>query len=281
MKNAIGKNQGESVNWLQVSNIGSMGKKITETNTAPESTQPLAWGTMSVNEYMNTIPFTFKVETLSQFDIQRIMRDALLNDAVKCIDGEIERQFNATPLRYVGTATDGGVLTTNSVATATNTSAFNSYHVRKMRLELEKRNAPMWDGDFVCVASLEALESLEGAVESTYQYSESGIGRVFNGEVGRLHGVRFIKDGSASRFTYDSTAGTNTAKTWAQSKSLDAYMFGKPTIMEAMTIPEEIRMKVTTDYGRSKGIGWYMMAGWKIMWAAEANARIIKWDSAS
>ena len=45
--------------------------------------------------------------------------------------------------------------------------------------------------------------------------------------------------------------------------------------------PEEVRMKVITDYGRSKGMAWYMLGGWKINWETVADCRIIKWDSAA
>lgn len=280
IKNAIGKNSGESYNWLQVSNVGGYGGKLTETNTMHETNQTLTWGTLTITEYGNSIPFTYKIEALSEFDIKEIVKNGLLDDAVKCVDGEVERQYNATPLRYVGTATAGFVLTTNGTATATNTSVLNSYHVRKMRLELEKRNVPTWDGDYVCIASLEAMEGLEGALETINSYTDTGYKKILNGEVGRLHGVRFVKDAFATRFTYDSTARTATAKSWGTANSLEAYMFGKPTVAEAITIPEEIRMKIATDFGRSKGLAWYGLFGWKIMWSTAADARIIKWDSA-
>jgi N4-gp56 family major capsid protein len=280
LKQAFGRHQGESVNWLKVANLTDYGGKLTETNTMHVTKQALTWGTLTVDEYGNSIPFTFKVEALSEFDVMEIMKGGLLDDAVKCIDGEIERQYNQTPLRYVGTATAGYALTTNGTATATNTSALNSYHVRKMRLELEKRNVPKWGDDYACIASLEAMESLEASMESVHQYTEIGIKKIFNGEVGRINGVRFIKDGFATRFVYDSTAKTATAKSWSGSNSLDAYMFGRPTVREAIVVPEEIRMKVTTDYGRSKGLGWYGLFGWKIERDDEPNARIIKWDSA-
>ena len=280
MKEAFGKNSGESVNWLKVANVTDFGGKLTETNTMHETKQALTWGTLTVDEYGNSIPFSFKVESLSEFQIKEIIRDGLLDDAVKCIDGEVERQFNQTPLRYVGTATGGFALTTGGTATATNTSVLNSYHVRKMKLELEKRNVPTWDGDYAMILSLEAAESLQGALESVHQYTEIGVKKIFNGEIGRLHGVRFIKDGFASRFIYDSVAKTATAKSWTGNYSLDGYMFGSPTVREAIVVPEEIRMKVTSDYGRSKGLAWYGLMGHKIERDDEPNARIIKWDSA-
>lgn len=153
-----------------------------------ETRQPLAWGTLSVSEYGNAIPFTFKLEALSEFDVVEIMKEGLLDDAVKCIDGEIEQQFNGCKLRYVGTATGGAVITTNGTSTKTNTSSFNAYHVRRMVDELKKRNVPGWSGlagDYVCICSIEALSGLYADVEDIWQYTESGYKKVLNGEVGK------------------------------------------------------------------------------------------------
>lgn len=281
-KEAFGKQQGQTVNWLKVSNVDTRGGTVVETSTMPETSQTLTWGTLTVNEMGLSLPFTFKLESLSEFDVKQIIREGLLDDAVKVIDGLVERQMNLTPLRYVGVTTASGSVTTNSTAAATNTSVLNSFHVRKMRLELEKRNVPTWDGgDYVMIASLEAAESLEGALETTNSYVESGYAKILSGEIGRIHGVRVVKDGYASRYTTDATARTATAITWTTGNSGPGYMFGRPTVREAVVVPEEIRMKVVTDYGRSKGIAWYGLMGHAIEWETEANARIIKWDSAA
>lgn len=283
IKEAFGKHSGETVNWLKVANTDNYGKQLTETSTMPETTLGLTWGTLTVNEYGNSIPYSAKIEDLSEFEIMDLLKDGLLKDAVKCIDGVIEREFNKTPLRYAASSTTAATVTTNSIATVTNSSVLNAYHVRKMRLELEKRNVPGYgpDDEYVMIASLEALESLEGAVESVNQYTEAGVKKIWAGEVGRYAGVRFVKDGFGTRFTYSPTAGTAAAKTWTNSLSLEGYMFGAPTVREAIVIPEEVRMKVVTDYGRSKGIGWYGIMGYAIERSDEPNARIIKWDSAA
>src|SRR5574343_1006182 len=284
IKEAFGKHKGQSVNWRKVSNASDYGGVLTETQTMHETTQPLTWGTLTVNEYGLSIPHTFKVEALSKFDVMEIVKGSLLDDAVKVIDGVVEREFNKTPLRYVGTATDGYALTTNSTAATTNTSALNSYHLRKMITELKKRNVPSAKnsgGDYAGILSIEAMESLNASLETVSSYVESGYTKLLNGEQGRFYGCRLVEDSFASRNVYDSTARTATAVTWTQSKSGVAYFFGGPTVREAVVVPEEIRMKVTTDYGRSKGIGWYGLFGWKIEWDTAADARIIKWDSAA
>jgi N4-gp56 family major capsid protein len=280
IKESFGKQQGQSVNWLKVANLSTRGGSLVETNTMLVSDQSLTWGTLTVNEYGNSIPFTFKLESLSEFDIKQIIRSGLLDDQVKVIDGIVEREFNKCPLRYVGTSTTTGTLTTDSSATVSNTSVLNSYHVRKMRLALEKLNAPTYDGnDYAGIFSLEAMESLEGAMESTQQYTEAGYKQILNGEVGRVHGVRFVKDGYATRYVTSASARTDTAITWAQLQSGVGYICGKNTVREAVVVPEEIRMKVVTDYGRSKGLAWYFLGGWAIEWSEAANCRIVKWDT--
>ena len=45
-----------------------------------------------------------------------------------------------------------------------------------------------------------------------------------------------------------------------------AVFIGSDNVYEAVSIPEEIRMKVTTDYGRDLGLAWYALLGFKLVW---------------
>lgn len=284
IKEAFGKHKGQSVNWLKVSNASAYGGTIAETSTMHETELPLAWGTVTVDEYGLSIPFSFKIEALSEFDIKDLVRGALLDDCVKVLDGVVERQFNSTLLRYVGVGTATGSVTTDGTATATNTSALNKYHVRQMVKQLKIRNVPGYSGlggDYVCIAPPDALEDLKESLESVHIYNESGLKKVLNGEIGRFDGVRFVEDTWATRYTFSASARTATEKSWTKGYSLDAYLFGSPTVREAIAVPEEIRIKTPTDYGRSHGIAWYAIGGWALEWATSggADSRIIKWDS--
>lgn len=283
-KEAFGKGKGETVNWLKVANVSTAGGSLTETTVMNETKQVLSWGTLTLSEYGNAIPFTGKLEALSEFDIVNIMKEGLLDDFVKCNEGVIERAFNSCVLRYVGTATGGGAVTTNGTATASNTSAFNKYHLRRMVNQLKIRNVPGWSelgGDYVFVGSVEAIEGIFSDLETQLSYTSDGTGKVLNGEVGRYYGVRLVEDTYATRYTYDASARTATSKStaWAGGYSMDGYLFGEPTVREAVAIPEEIRMKIPTDYGRSKGIAWYFLGGYAVEWDSAADCRIIKWDS--
>ncbi len=284
LKEAFGAQKGQSVNWLRVANVGTIGGNLTETSTFNETTQALSWGTLTVDEWGNSIPFTHKLELLSEFDIQEIIKTGLLDDMVKVFDGSVERQFNLTPLRYVGTSATGGTLTTNSVATATNTSALNALHLKNIIDELKNRNVPGFSkagGDYVCMGSPTALRGVRDSLEGINQYTEIGVQKIWNGEIGRYYGCRFVEDTFGSRFVYSPSARTATAITWSGGLSLPAYIFGEGTVREAIAEPEHIRIKIPTDFGRSKGIGWYFVGNWKIDREDEPNARIIKWDSAA
>ncbi len=281
MKDAFSKTPGDSFNWDKVANLGTHGKQLVETNTMPVSSQAITKGTLTITEYGNSIPFTFKLDSLSQFDLEGIIEKGLRDDMVKVLDAACHAEFNATPLRYVGSSTTTYVLTTNGTATATNTSALNQYHVANMALELEKRNFRL--GEPVFIGSLECIRSLQGAMVSTQQYSEMGYKLIAEGEVGSVNNVHFIKDGNATRLIYDvstSSTGATSTKAWPGETSLEGFMFvGKP-VVEAVAVPEQVRAKEVTDYGRSKGLAWYWLGGFELNRDEAANAEIIKWASA-
>ena len=91
------------------------------------------------------------------------------------------------------------------------------------------------------------------------------------------------KGGAADSTTWN--AFTRTADAWNGGYSDWVYFFGADTVAEAIAVPEEMRGKIPTDYGRSKGVAWYYLGGFGIVHGVNAatnsrNARIVKWDSA-
>lgn len=51
-----------------------------------------------------------------------------------------------------------------------------------------------------------------------------------------------------------------------------AVFFGGDSVYEAVCVPEEIRVKVSTDFGRDQGLAWYALLGFKIVWAWAVDA---------
>ena len=62
------------------------------------------------------------------------------------------------------------------------------------------------------------------------------------------------------------------------------FFVGEETVAEAVAVPEEIRGKIPSDYGRSKGVAWYYLGGFGLCLTSAmgtSEARIIKWESAA
>jgi hypothetical protein len=90
-----------------------------------------------------------------------------------------------------------------------------------------------------------------------------------NGEIGRYENVRFVEQTNISKAS------------WTNSKSDWIYFFGDDTVAEGIAVPEEMRGKIPTDYGRSKGVAWYYLGGFGLVHTAASETRIVKWDSAA
>ncbi len=86
-----------------------------------------------------------------------------------------------------------------------------------------------------------------------------------NGEIGKYENCRFVEQ---THIAKDSTTSTD----WC-------YFMGKDTVAEGIAVPEEMRGKLPGDYGRDKGVAWYYLGGFGKVHSAQAQERIVKWES--
>lgn len=279
VKNAAGKNKGETFTWDVVSNVATAGGTLVETNTIPETQFTITQATLTINEAGNAVPYSGKLEALSQFAVRQPVMNALKNDANKFLDRAAAAQFNNCKLRYVGTSASGSAITTNGTATATNTSALNTTHIKAIVDYMKERNIPAYVADdYMCLAWPSTFRSLKNSLETLHQYTETGLKMIFNGEIGRYESIRFTEQTNVAKGI--STDGGQTGTAWTGANSDWAYFFGEDTVAEGVAIPLEMRAKIPTDYGRSKGVAWYWLGGYGIVQTQASETRILKWDSA-
>lgn len=268
-----GKSKGEEFHWNVYSDVATQGGTLVETTTMPETNFTITQGTLTITEYGNSVPYTGKLDDLSEQPVKEIIGKVLKNDAKKAFDTAAHTQFNRTLLRVVptaGTDTAAVTLTTNGTATLTNNIALNTGHVKSIVDTMKERNIPPYMGDdYMCVAWPTTYRTFKNSLETLHQYTESGFKMIMNGEIGRYENVRYIEQ-------------TNIAKAaWSNAKSDWAFFFGEDTVAEGIAVPEEVRGKIPSDYGRSKGVAWYYLGGFGIVHLTAVNSRIVKWDSAA
>lgn len=281
--------KGDTFHWNVYSDVANQGGTLVETSTMPETNFTISQGTLTVTEYGNSVPYTGKLDDLSEQPVREIIHKVLKNDAKKAFDIDSHAQFDATLLRVVptaGTATDSVVLTTNGTATATNNVAMGKGHVKAIVDLMKERNIPPYIADdYVSIAWPTTFRTLKDDLETIHQYTEQGFTLIHNGEIGRYENTRFCeqthipKGGAADSTTW--SAQTNTADAWDNGLSDWAFFFGEDTVAEGIVIPEEMRGKIPSDYGRSKGIAYYGLLGYGQTHTQVAQHRIVKWDSAS
>ena len=266
-----GKGKGQEYHWNVYSNVATQGTVLVETTTMSETNFTITQGTMTITEYGNAVPYTGKLDDLSEQPVKEIIQKVLKNDAKKTLDQAAYDQFATTPLRVIptaGTDTSAVTLYTNGTVTGTNNIALGKEHVKSIVDLMKERNIPPYEGDdYFAIGHPTTFRKLKNDLEAIKQYITEGFQMIMNGETGRYESTRFIEQ-------------TNIAKaTWTNAKSNWSYFFGADTVAEGIAVPEEMRGKIPTDYGRSRGIAWFYLGGFGLVHSAAANARILKWDT--
>jgi N4-gp56 family major capsid protein len=267
----FGKGKGDALNYDFVSNVATGGGTLTETNTVTETTLTFTQGTMGVTEYGLSVPYTLKAKTLSQFDLTATVKKALKNDMVKTLDAAVEAQMDTCLLRYVASSASAYNLYTDGTATQTASVGVDAFHVRKIVDALMVRNVPMVGGTYFCIGTVSHISQVHSALTDVWKYTKNPL----NAEVGQWYSCRFVRDTNSM----DNSIGTSDV-------TGEAYYFGGDQIydgpvMEGVAMPEELRVKLGTDYGRDMGVAWLYLGGFKLIHDSNSNDRnVIKFDSA-
>lgn len=285
----VGKGRGDKWTWNVYSKLSKKGRQIDETETMPEAGFTINQMVGTMHEYGNSVPYTGKLDDLSEQPVKEVIKKMLAIDVAETFDVAAWTQFNSTPLRVCpasGTSTTAIETATNSTPTQTNNVAFGKGHVEPIVTWMKERGIPAYeDGDYMAIGRPTAFIQLKSDLEGIQTYTETGLAQIKNGEIGKYRGTRFVEQthipagGAADSTTFNPQ--TETADAWNNAKSDWIFFMGADTVAEGIAIPEEIRGKIPSDFGRGRGIGWYALEGFALSHTAAADARIVKWDSAA
>lgn len=267
VREAFGKGKGEQYAWNIYSDVSTQGGTINETDRMPETNFTITQQTLIVDEYGNSVPYTKKLDDLSEHPVTEVIHKVLKNDARKALDSSANAQFELTLVRVSTTSATTINVTENGTPADVNNQAFNKTHAKLIADEMAERDIPTFDGNnYMAIARPSTLRAFKDELEGIHQYVSEGWHVIMNGEKGRYEGIRYCEQ-------------TNIADEGWAGPSDGIFFFGADTVVEAFSIQEEIRGKIPSDYGRSKGIAWYALLGYGIVHNTAAQTRILKWDS--
>lgn len=265
-ESGIGKGKGDTLDFNKISNIQNQGGTISETQRVPESKFLIRRGQLTMAEYANSIPYTGKVDMLSDFNVNDPITVALRNDMAKVMDIAVADVMTGGKICYIPSSLTAGTWDVDGTPSTTASVNFNLAHVREIVDALKTGDfggnagnpVPPYDGEnYVCIASVKALRGIKNDpdFEEIKKYADPEA--LLAGEVGRIEGVRFVESNHTSALSN----GVGTGSVLGE-----AVIFGAEPVIEGVAIPEEIRRKVSTDYGRDLGIAWYALLGFARVW---------------
>src|SRR5262249_25494760 len=222
-----GKKKGDTFTWDVVSDVSTAGTVLVETNTMPETNFVITQGTLTITEAGNSVPYLGKLDNLSKFPVEEIIKKALKNDTVKAIDRLAWGQFNQTLLRVIpvgGTSASAVTLYTNGTVTGTNSVAYNNSHAKAITDVMKERNIPAYIADdYYALAWPTTLRTFKNSLEAIHQYSDTGFNLIMNGEIGRYENTRYIEQTNIAKGT--GTDGVTTIP-WVNGLSDWIFFFG-------------------------------------------------------
>lgn len=275
VKEAIGTRKGNTFSWDVVANVGTGGSVngLAETAAMPTDEFTMTVASCVVTEFGNSIPLSRKLKEMSEYEIKTMVRQSLVNDMAKTLDKAVWKAFSsgllvAQPAGGTGTASVDLVSAGSATVSASATAGLTTSHVLELVDIMKERNIPTFDGDsYICVAHPTTLTNIRASMLSTGYYTESGMKDRMSGEIGSFGGVRFIEQTNIAKVSA-TCAGPGVG--WA-------VFAGGEAMVEAISVPEELVEKEITDYGRSLGLAWYAILGYKLPFATAANQRSIIW----
>lgn len=295
MRDAEGKaaHRGDKFYWNTYSELADPMEDLNERDPIPETNFTVSQTYLTIDEAGIAVPYTSKSELLAKHSMVDVINNVLREAGRRYFDRKAYLQFKRAVLTASptsGTSTTACTFETGGASTVTNNVELGTGHIKAIVDYMKERNIPGFvDDDYVCISHVSNFRTFKNSLESIRQYTETGLGQIFNGEYGRYEGVRFIeqnlipKGGAADSTTFNvfrPNAG-GTADPWNNAKSSWAYFIGADTVGEAIVVPEEMRADQPQDFGRSKKVGIYYLGGMGLVHETAENCRIVRWDSAA
>lgn len=261
-----GKGKGESISILRVSalTVPSSGI-INELEKIPEDQMTLSSTVITVAEWGRSVPYTELAADLSTFNLESPIQKSLMNQMNLTLDGAAATAFKSAPIKAVPTGAAALTITTNGVPGAQATSNLNVYHVEQIRDYMYNTLlAPMYDGgdDYIAFVSTKAKRGImsDPKWEDWHKYTNPEA--KYNSELGRLENFRFIEIQNSSALSQ--TLGLNGVLG-------EAIFFADDAVAMAIAQDPELRAKPGDDYGRARGVAWYGILNFGLVWGQSAN----------
>lgn len=255
----FGRKMGDTVTLTRIRNISEPTSGVlTEGQRIPEDTFALSTTSITVSEYGRAIPYTSLADDLAFYDVESPIQIKLRDQMQLTLDAAAATSFKTAAIKYAVTGPAANNIATTGTFGATSSDNMNVYHAEQIRDYLyDTLFAPPYEGDdYVGIFRTLGLRGIKNdpAWETWHKYTDPEA--KYNGEVGRIEGIRFIE-------TNHSTA---LGKVGTASVLGEGVVFGQDAVALAEVLTPELRASIPGDFGRSKAVAWYGILAFGLIW---------------
>lgn len=272
-----GKKRGESVTVTRISRLAiPTSGVLTENVQIPEDVLSITTVSITVVEWGRSVPYTSLSTDLSEYNIENIVQRALKDQMKVVLDNAAAASFKTAQIKAEMTGVASVNFDTAGTATQTATANLNLYGIEQIRDYMYSTlNVPPFEGDdYICLVSTKAKRGVmqDPAWEPWHRYTDPEA--KYNSEIGRMENIRFIE--------INNTGALSAHPGASQTVQGEAIFFGSDAVAMAVAEDPELRARIPTDYGRSRGVAWYGILQFGLVWttANAGEARVVHLTSA-
>jgi N4-gp56 family major capsid protein len=272
---AFGRKMGESVLLTRIRRLTEPTTgDLTEGIRIPEDDYAMSTTSITVTEIGRAVPYTSLSDDLTFYDLENTIQNELMKQMMLVLDTKAATAFQAGQIKYDITGMTTGTFSTGGSFSNTSTENLNTYHVEEIYDYLydDLYAEPAVDDDYICITRTLGYRGIkrDPSWEEWHKYTDPSS--KYNGEVGRWENVRFIKTNHSNAL----------AEVGTGSVLGESVIFGKDAVAMAEVQTPELRAAMPGDYGRDKGIAWYGILEFGVIWdtANAGEAKIVHVGSA-
>ena len=255
----FGRKQGETVTLTRITAVTEPTDGVlTEGVKISEDDYALSTTSITVKEYGRAIPYTSLAADLSFWDLENGIQRGLRTQMTRTMDTAAAAGFKAAKIKYVPTGEATNNIATNGTAATQALANLNMWHIEQIHDYLfDTLLAEPFSGDtYLAICRTLALRGIMQDPEWAEWKKYTDPSAKFNGEVGQIEDIRFIKT------NHNKALG----KKGSSSVLGEAVFFGADAVAMAEVLTPELRAAMPGDYGRAQAVAWYGILAFGIIW---------------
>jgi len=211
-KQPLPKNNGKVVEWRKFSDLAKATTELTEGVTPDGHKFTVSTVTATVKQYgdYTIVTDVLELTTIDPFISEATKKHA--ENAARTIDTITRNVLLGTTNRVFASKSNGTAVSARTSLDLT--CAITIKNVAKVAAILKQKNAPTFNGDYIMAVHPDIEYDLitQDGWLGVEKYTDANATKIYNGEIGKLYGVRFVRSTEAPIYAPADRTGGNASK---------------------------------------------------------------------